>query len=77
MFARWICTKVTLRSSHTQIHIQMIRKEGIVGEGGCDGEAVTDMWQGGTDQSLDELITSPRSVCQGLALSLCQAWVAS
>ena len=40
-------------------------------------EIVTDMWQGGTDLSLDELGASPRSVCQNLALSRCQAWVAS
>lgn len=40
-------------------------------------EIETDMWQGGTDLSLDELVASPRSVCQGLALSRCQAWVAS
>jgi len=40
-------------------------------------EIVTDMWRGGTDPSLDELVASPRSMCQGLALSRCQAWVAS
>lgn len=36
-------------------------------------EIVTDMWQGGTDPSLDELIAAPRSVCRALALSRCQA----
>lgn len=53
-------------------------EEGREAEGWWDVTArVTDMWQGGTDPSLDELVTSPRSVCHRLALCRCQAWVAS
>lgn len=38
---------------------------------------MTDMWQGGINPSPDELVASPRFMCQGLAVSPCQAWVAS
>lgn len=66
-----ICPKVVLVWSTSVVHVHMTASGEV---GWWD---VTDMWQGGTDPSLDELVASPRSMCQGLALSLCQAWVAS
>lgn len=61
----------------TQIHADDEEGGGVGCRVRCDCEIVTDMWQGGTNRSLDELVASPRSMCQGLAASLCQAWVAS